>query len=315
MNTFSTNLRKLRLEKHLTQEQAAVKLGVSAQSVSRWETSATFPDVMLLPEIAKLYGVLVDDLFKPSPKGYDNNALRLLAVYEHSGKNEDFIAAAEEFEKLIRANVDTADDWRSYGVIHEYMMNHCIKKAQSCYDRAMELSRAADPTMYHRVQRQKIQLRCRIGQAADCIREQEDAVREHPDSADARVDLAHALLFGGHPERALIVCEEALEKFPEEGLLHVYAGDACRELKRFGEAFPHWEAAVRLDDKFLDAMYSMAFCRGDMGQFGKAADIWEDIARRLDARGLEIEAQWPREMAEKCKEKAMKQKRTGACSL
>lgn len=42
----------------------AEKLGVSAQSVSRWETNATFPDILLLPEIAQLYDVLVDDLFK-----------------------------------------------------------------------------------------------------------------------------------------------------------------------------------------------------------------------------------------------------------
>lgn len=308
MNTLATNLRKLRIDKKLTQEQLAAKLGVSAQSVSRWENASTLPDVMLLPEIAKLYDVLVDDLFKPVVHGYSNNAQRLMAVYERSHKPEDFLAAAEEFERLFRAGTATADDWRTYGVIHEYMVYHCIKKATGSYDKAMEMTRYTDEEMYHRTRRQSILLRSRIGQGAECIREQEDAVREHPDSAAARVDLAHALLFGGQPERTLQVCEEALEKFPEEGLLHVYAGDACRELKSYDEAFPHWEAAVRLDDKFLDAMYSMAFCRGDMGQFGKAANIWEDIARRLDARGLEIEAQWPREMAEKCRDQAMKQK-------
>ena len=80
MNHLAANLRKLRIDKKFTQEQAAFKLGVSAQSVSRWETAATLPDVMLLPEIAKLYGVLVDDLFKPDVKGYENNARRLMAV-------------------------------------------------------------------------------------------------------------------------------------------------------------------------------------------------------------------------------------------
>ncbi len=308
MNTLATNLRKLRIDKKFTQEQLAAKLGVSPQSVSRWETASTLPDVMLLPEIAKLYGVLVDDLFKPVVHGYNNNAQRLMAVYERSHKPEDFLAAAEEFERLFRVGTATADDWRTYGVIHEYMVYHCIKKATGSYDKAMEMTRCTDTEMYHRTRRQSILLRSRIGQATACIREQEDVVREQPDSADAWVDLAHALFSGGQPERTLQVCEEALEKLPEEGLLHVYAGDACRELKRYNEAFPHWEAAVRLDDKFLDAMYSMAFCRGDMGQFGKAADIWEDIARRLDARGLEIEAQWPREMAEKCHDQAMKQK-------
>ncbi len=34
---FVKNLRELRLEKGYTQEQLAEKLGVSAQSVSRWE--------------------------------------------------------------------------------------------------------------------------------------------------------------------------------------------------------------------------------------------------------------------------------------
>jgi len=307
MNTFAANLRKLRLDKKLTQEQTAEKLGVSAQSVSRWETSATFPDVMLLPEIAKLYGVLVDDLFKPAVRGYDNNAQRLMAVYEHSHKPEDFLAAAAEFEKLFRVGIATADDWRGYGVLHEYMVYHCIKKATASYEKAMDMSRCTDPEMFHRTRRQNILLRSRIGQGADCIAEQEAVVREHPDSVDARVDLAHALFYGGQPEKALTVCEEALLSFPGEGLLHVYAGDACRELKRYAEAFPHWEAAVRLDEKFLDAMYSMAFCHGDLGQFDQAAVIWADIARRLDARGLEIEAQWPREMAEKCREQAGKQ--------
>ena len=70
MNQLAANLRKLRLDQAMTQEQIAEKLGVSAQSVSRWENAATLPDVMLLPDIAKLYGVLVDDLFK-----LDRNAI------------------------------------------------------------------------------------------------------------------------------------------------------------------------------------------------------------------------------------------------
>ena len=303
MNTFAANLRKLRLEKNLTQEQIAEKLGVSAQSVSRWETSATLPDVMLLPEIARLYGVLVDDLFKPAVQGYQNNALRLLAVYERTGKPEDFLAAAQEFDKLIREGRASADDWRSYGVIHEYMVTYAIKKALSCYNHALDMSLSNDPAIFHRTQRQKIQLRCSIGQGTECIREQEEAVQHAPSNVQFRVDLAHALFLGGQPGKALQVCEEALLTVPQEGLLHVYAGDACRELKRYEEAFTHWEAAVAIDTKFLDAMYSMAFCREELKQYDKAAVLWEDIARRLDERGLEIEAQWPREMAEKCRQK------------
>lgn len=304
MNPLSANLRRLRLAKNMTQEQTAAHLGVSPQSVSRWETAATLPDVLLLPEIARLYGVLVDELFKPEARGYRNNALRLLAVYENTHKPEDFLAAAQEFERLLPTDAATADDWRSYGVIHEYMQDHCLRKAAGSYEKAMDMTRTADPEMYHRVRRQSDLMRCRLGQAADCIREQEDAVRAQPDDPAVRTDLANALFFGGQPERCLQVCRDALARFPHEHLLHVYAGDACRTLKRFGEAFPHWEAAVAADDKFLDAMYSMAFCREELGQFAEAADVWDRIVRSLTDKGLEVEAAWPREMADKCRQKA-----------
>lgn len=306
MNNLAANLRRLRLEKKLTQEQLADQLSVSAQSVSRWENNATFPDVMLLPELAHIFGVLVDDLFKPAPAGYENFAHRLLAVYEHTHRPEDFLAASTEFEKLINAGNATADDWRSYGVTHEYMTDYCIKKAIGSYDQAMAIARATDQEMYHRVLRQKNQLRCRIGQAEACIKEQEAAVAAAPDHAEEWVDLADAYFMAGQPEAALRICEEALERFPEEGLLHLIAGDSCRVLKRYDEAFVHWESAIRIDDKFLDAMFSMAFCRWELGQFDKAAAIWEDIVRRLTERGLDVEAQWPREMAEKCLTKAHK---------
>ena len=64
MERISQNLKKLRLQKKLTQEQVAEALGVSSQTVSRWECNTTYPDVMLLPEIARLYCVTIDDLFQ-----------------------------------------------------------------------------------------------------------------------------------------------------------------------------------------------------------------------------------------------------------
>ena len=60
---LSQTLKRLRTEKNYTQEEAARILGVTAQTISRWECNITLPDVMLLPEIAKLYCVTIDDLF------------------------------------------------------------------------------------------------------------------------------------------------------------------------------------------------------------------------------------------------------------
>lgn len=56
-------IRLLRLQNKMTQEQLADHLGVSYQSVSRWENGVTYPDIEFLPAIAKYFSVAVDDLF------------------------------------------------------------------------------------------------------------------------------------------------------------------------------------------------------------------------------------------------------------
>lgn len=61
--SLSQNIKRLRLEKEMTQEQLASLLGVSAQAVSKWETSETYPDGALLVPIANALDVSLDVLF------------------------------------------------------------------------------------------------------------------------------------------------------------------------------------------------------------------------------------------------------------
>ena len=55
-------LKALRKEKRITQETLADVLGVSYQSVSRWELGVCYPDMELLPIIANYFGVSIDKL-------------------------------------------------------------------------------------------------------------------------------------------------------------------------------------------------------------------------------------------------------------
>ena len=64
------NIRALRQQKQLTQEQVAAKLKVSYQAVSKWENSTNTPDIALLPEIARLFGVTIDALFADHSEDY-----------------------------------------------------------------------------------------------------------------------------------------------------------------------------------------------------------------------------------------------------
>ena len=56
-------IKQLRHRSGLTQEQLAAKLGISAQSISKWENSVAMPDISLLPMIAGEFGVSIDELF------------------------------------------------------------------------------------------------------------------------------------------------------------------------------------------------------------------------------------------------------------
>ena len=56
-------IKQLRLKAGLTQEQLAEKLGVGAQAVSKWENAVGMPDIALLPGLAGVFGVSIDDLF------------------------------------------------------------------------------------------------------------------------------------------------------------------------------------------------------------------------------------------------------------
>ena len=54
------NLKQLRLQKELTQEQLADVFGVSAQAVSRWENNTSYPEITLLPGLAIFFNTSVD---------------------------------------------------------------------------------------------------------------------------------------------------------------------------------------------------------------------------------------------------------------
>lgn len=62
MNTIGKRIANLRKEKQLKQDDLAQMLGVSPQAVSKWENDQTCPDITLLPDLAKILGVTVDEL-------------------------------------------------------------------------------------------------------------------------------------------------------------------------------------------------------------------------------------------------------------
>ena len=60
-----------------TQDRLAEQMGVSAQAVSKWENDQSCPDISLLPKLAELFGITVDELLgHKSAKVYEAEVVR-----------------------------------------------------------------------------------------------------------------------------------------------------------------------------------------------------------------------------------------------
>ena len=69
LESFAARLRTLRFKSALSQEALAARLGVSAQSVSKWENAANWPEAALILPLARLLGVSADELLSaPVPR-------------------------------------------------------------------------------------------------------------------------------------------------------------------------------------------------------------------------------------------------------
>ena len=60
--TLGKNIAQYRRQMNMTQDVLAEKMGVSPQAVSKWENDQTCPDISLLPALATLFGITVDQL-------------------------------------------------------------------------------------------------------------------------------------------------------------------------------------------------------------------------------------------------------------
>ena len=91
---FHEKLQELRKGRGLTQEELAEYTGVSSRAVSRWENGITFPDISLLPILANIFEVTVDELLDVDVYKKEQDIKSILEEnqkYKHTGEVEKSI--------------------------------------------------------------------------------------------------------------------------------------------------------------------------------------------------------------------------------
>ncbi len=97
--TLGRRIARLRLAKTATQERLAKELNVSPQAVSKWENDINYPDISLLPDLARFLGVSVDELLSGASASTQETAAQESAA--EKGTAEVVSVAADESAEIV----------------------------------------------------------------------------------------------------------------------------------------------------------------------------------------------------------------------
>ncbi|WP_167958234.1 helix-turn-helix domain-containing protein [Anaerosporobacter faecicola] len=93
MRNVNLKIAELRKQKQIGQQELAKVLGVTYQTISKWETGVTMPDILLLPAIAEYFEVTVDQVLGLQP----------LSMQQYKQRNtDDRDSWSENTDKLFQ---------------------------------------------------------------------------------------------------------------------------------------------------------------------------------------------------------------------
>lgn len=133
---IGASIKGLRIKHGMTQHELAEQLGVSAQTISRWETSVTYPDVVMLPILARYFHVTVDHLLNIGGNRMKTITSDRLLIREWQEDDAadllDIKQASAHFMDYLKFNtvndsLDTIKIWREYQEMYPVILKETEK--------------------------------------------------------------------------------------------------------------------------------------------------------------------------------------------
>ncbi len=115
--TIGRNIKRLRTEKNITQEQLSEAMNVTCAAVSKWERCETYPDITLVQPLAYYFGVTIDELMGYNQEKIQAEIDEVIALYLSYWKKSDW---KKSREIITQAYHDYPND---YWIMHYYMWN------------------------------------------------------------------------------------------------------------------------------------------------------------------------------------------------
>lgn len=99
---LADNIARLRRRQQITQEELANYLGVTKAAVSKWENRQTMPDILLLPQLASLFDVTIDELVGYEAWLSGEQIRRLYRELCEDFASQPFLEVMERVRSLVR---------------------------------------------------------------------------------------------------------------------------------------------------------------------------------------------------------------------
>ena len=301
---IGVQIKRLRQAKGFTQEAVAAEVGVSYQAVSKWETGATTPDIALLPALASLFGVRIDDLFRVDHTDELERLDRIL--YHDCLTEENFSYAKRILDSLMKEEPQNVSLCKRYAELILKRNHRDERMARRILETVMPVAEDDDElfVLYRRLcpgERETVrsgnQEFLRIcGQYGNNQRlaelltkamidmgeyEQAQRLLERLESSSLQSIFRGELALARGDRDAAVTAWRSVPENDHKGQYE--AGERLNALGAYEEAIGCYRNsfAAAKKPRDLSAVYALAFLYGKLGRREEAAEAWKLILRVL----------------------------------
>ena len=318
MMNIGNQIKNLRLEKKVKQEEVAEYLGVSTQAVSKWETGASTPDITLLPNIATYFGVSIDELFA-LPEDAQYERIENMLSYERCIQPEMFAQTEHFLSAQIVKDINNVRAYENLACLYNHRAASDHSKASEYAKRVLEL----DPNnkvgwvafleanngvcgdewydnhftviqyfkdfllknpknfqgLYAMIE--NLLKDGRYDEAVPYIKEMGEVRKNH----QSLMYLGDVAFGHGEIKKAKTLWNEAVETYPNEWQAYCNRADRLKKLGFLEDAIADYEKCVEMQESphITDGLYSLAQMHEMMGDYKAAICDNERIIKYLSS--------------------------------
>lgn len=318
---LGSKIRSLRLRAGMTQEMLATELGVSFQTISKWENGVCAPDIMMLPKLSVYFGVTIDELFDLT---IDQKLHRIENMLDMESElpHSTFVETIDYLQGLLENYCDKGRINDFFAHVYHHRMASDSEKAARYAKKAMQICPDIKDC-YWILQKSEGAAICdwNSKQHNKTISFCKELIKDNPNEgwhylrlldnllADNRIKEAKEYLakyaeLEGHVERQVIVYqgrialaehkqEEAeqkfmeLKKFEKDGNAMFALADYYASQCEYEKAVEYYDISFELDKEngekplYTDALEGMAMIFEIQGKYEEAVKCYDRILKVL----------------------------------